>query len=73
VAAYIIEAEFVPVTEHVAVCRDPKDDLVLEAAINGAAICVISGDDDLLALSPFRGILILQPTDYLAQYGTPAS
>jgi uncharacterized protein len=72
-AAYIIEAEFVPVAEHVAVCRDPKDDHVLDAAINGQATCVISGDDDLLVLAPFRGIPILKPADFLARHSAPAS
>jgi putative PIN family toxin of toxin-antitoxin system len=55
-AAYILEAEWVLVTESVVVSRDPKDDKVLDAAINGQATCVISGDEDLLVLSPLRGI-----------------
>ena len=65
-AGYIIEAEFVPVIEHVTVCRDPKDDRILDAAINGQATYIISGDDDLLALKAFRGIPILTPADFLA-------
>lgn len=72
-ATYIIEAEFVPISEIITVCRDPTDDRVLEAAINGRAMCVISGDEDLLVLSPFRGIPILRPADFLARYGSSAS
>jgi hypothetical protein len=68
-ATYLVDAEFIVVTEHVVVCRDPKDDLVLEAAINGHAICIISGDEDLLVLTPFRDIPILRPAEYLAQLG----
>lgn len=60
--------EVVPVIQIVRVCRDPRDDVVLEAALNGRADVVITGDKDLLALHPFRGIAILTPADYLAQH-----
>ncbi|HEU0026710.1 MAG TPA: putative toxin-antitoxin system toxin component, PIN family [Ktedonobacterales bacterium] len=66
-AGYIVEAEFVPVIERVAVCRDPKDDRILDATINGRATCIISGDDDLLTLRAFRGIPVLTPGDFLAR------
>jgi len=46
-------------------CRDPKDDKFLEAAVNGRAGIVVSGDGDLLHMHPFRGISILTPSDYL--------
>ncbi|MGH2487404.1 MAG: hypothetical protein ACRDHE_15455 [Ktedonobacterales bacterium] len=42
---------------------------MLEAAVSGYASVVISGDYDVLVLSPFRGIPILTPTRYLAQFG----
>ena len=29
------------------------------------AECIVSGDADLLVLSPFRGIPIMQPADFL--------
>ena len=64
-AAYIREAEDVVVTVSVRECRDPADDKILELAVSGNATHVISGDGDLLALSPFRGILILTPADFL--------
>jgi uncharacterized protein len=69
--AYIGEAEFVIVAERLSVCRDPKDDLVLEAAINGQATCIVSGDDDLLVLHPFRSIPILRPAEFITQHGAP--
>jgi putative PIN family toxin of toxin-antitoxin system len=72
-ATYIVEAEFVLITEAIAVCRDPIDDRILEAAINGRATCVVSGDTDLLVLAIFRGIPILRPADFLARYDPPAS
>jgi putative PIN family toxin of toxin-antitoxin system len=47
------------------VCRDPKDNKFLEAAISGGAEVIITGDDDLLALNTYEGIEILRPTEFL--------
>ena len=58
-------AEFVPIIQIVRECRDPKDDKFLEVALNGRADLVITGDADLLALHPWRGIAIVSPTDYM--------
>jgi len=59
--------EIVPVIQAVEACRDPRDDKFLEAAINGRADVIITGDKDLLALHPFRGIAILSPAAYIAR------
>jgi putative PIN family toxin of toxin-antitoxin system len=48
-------------------CRDPKDDKFLEVAVDGRADLIVTGDNDLLALHPFRGIAILTPAEYLEQ------
>jgi uncharacterized protein len=53
-------------TERVHVCRDPTDDIILEAALaatHGTAgpVVVISDDRDLLTLDPWRGIRIIKP------------
>jgi putative PIN family toxin of toxin-antitoxin system len=58
-------AEFVPIIQLVRECRDPKDDKFLELALNGRADVIITGDADLLALHPWREILILNPLQYL--------
>jgi putative PIN family toxin of toxin-antitoxin system len=55
----------IDITETIHVCRDPKDNMVLELAINGRADVIVSGDDDLLVLHPFRGISILAPENAL--------
>jgi len=60
-------AERVPIVHTVRACRDPKDDKFLELAVNGAAQLIITGDTDLLALHPFRGIDILTPARYLTR------
>src|SRR5258708_26627778 len=36
-------------------CRDPKDDKFLELACSAKAKCIVTGDQDLLVLNPFRG------------------
>ena len=60
-------AEFVPVIQLVRECRDPKDDKFLEVALNGRADVIITGDADLLAMSPWRDVAILSPSKYLNQ------
>lgn len=55
----------VEITETITACRDPKDDKFLELAVSGGAVYLVTGDSDLLALHPFRGISILTPGDFL--------
>ena len=57
--ALIEESTIVEITDDIRVCRDPKDDKFLTLAVSGDASCLITGDDDLLVLNSFRGILIL--------------
>ncbi len=47
-------------------CRDPDDDKFLETALVGEADFLITGDKDLLVMSPFHGIRILNPSSFLA-------
>ncbi len=64
-AALTREAQWVDVDVQVAACRDPKDDKFLELAVSGHATHIVTGDSDLLALNPFRGIQILAPHAFL--------
>jgi putative PIN family toxin of toxin-antitoxin system len=59
--------DIVEIVQRVRACRDPKDDKFLELAVNGSAHVVVSGDDDLLVLHPFRSIDIVRPSDYLTR------
>ena len=69
--AGLVEATiWVKILESVVACRDPKDDMFLELAINGQAEYLVTGDKDLLALHPFRHVPILTPTGFLATYTT---
>jgi len=67
-AALVNQAKFVEITETITECRDPKDNKFLELAVCGGADCLISGDGDLLALHPFRGIRILPPQAFLNEF-----
>jgi putative PIN family toxin of toxin-antitoxin system len=64
-AALVQEAEQVEVTEVITACRDAKDNKFLELAVSGRASHIVSGDGDLLALHPFRGIAVVTPQDFL--------
>lgn len=46
-------------------CRDPKDDKFLSLAMAVNADCIISGDSDLLVLSPFKGIPVMTPSEFI--------
>ncbi|MGM0532011.1 MAG: putative toxin-antitoxin system toxin component, PIN family [Bacteroidota bacterium] len=62
------KAIFVEVNHKINECRDPKDNKFLELALSGNADCIISGDEDLLILDPFRGIPILTANEFLDRY-----
>jgi predicted nucleic acid-binding protein len=57
----------IPITQRIAACRDPKDDKFLDAALNGEAHVILTGDQDLLELHPFHGIEILSPAEFLGR------
>ena len=52
----------VPVLSEITDCRDPKDNRFLALALDSQSDCIVSGDDDLLALNPWRGIEIASPS-----------
>ena len=58
-------SEWVPIAGAKLGCRDPDDDKLLETAMMGAADCLVTGDWDLLNMSPFQNIPILSPTGFL--------
>jgi uncharacterized protein len=59
------ESTLVEISEKIKECRDPSDDKFLELAINGKADFIISGDNDLQVLNPFRKIPIVSPREFL--------
>ncbi len=55
---------FEPV-EVVTDCRDGTDNRYLELALAAGADTIVSGDDDLLVLDPWRGIRIVRPAEFV--------
>lgn len=53
--------EVVTILQRFQACRDPKDDMFLDVAVNGQASAIITGDADLLTLDPFMEIRIMTP------------
>lgn len=58
-------AQFVEPKERLLVCRDPKDNKVLECAVAGNADFIITGDKDLLSLVAYKGISIVTPKQFM--------
>ena len=53
------KTEQIEITEHFTDCRDPKDNFFLDLCVSGNADYLITGDDDLLVLNPFRSVKII--------------
>ena len=68
-----LRGELVVPRRRITICRDPKDNQVLEAATSGSAGVIVTGDDDLLVLNPFEGIPIVAPAAFLALLDTNGS
>jgi putative PIN family toxin of toxin-antitoxin system len=65
-AVVILNADLVEVDVTITDCRDPHDNKFLELAVSGQATHLITGDQDLLILHPYRGTTILTPRQFLA-------
>ncbi len=51
------------------VTRDPTDDAIVACAVEGRAQFIVSGDQDLLILGVYQGILIITPRQFLERLG----
>jgi len=60
-------AEQIEVLSQIEICRHPKDNKFLALAVDGHADLILTGDQDLLVLNPFRGIAVVTPMQYLAE------
>jgi putative PIN family toxin of toxin-antitoxin system len=49
----------------VSLCRDPKDNIVLECASAGKPDFIVTGDKDLLSLKKFKNIPIITPSKFV--------
>lgn len=62
------KAEIVNVTETITICRDAKDNKFLELAVSGKADLIITGDQDLLVLNPFKNIEIITVNEFFIRF-----
>ncbi len=56
----------VPTQQIDVIKRDPPDNRVLEAAVEGRVEYIVSGDNDLLELGQYENIRIITPARFLA-------
>lgn len=52
--------------EAVADCPDPDDNKYLELALWSGATVIVSSDKHLLAMHPWRTVMVLRPAEYIA-------
>lgn len=66
----INKSEQITIIENINICRDAKDNKFLELAVSGEADFIITGDNDLLVLNPFRAIEIITVTEFLTRFSS---
>ncbi len=67
-AKLMVTAEKIDIVEHFNICRDTKDNCFLDLAVNGNVDFLITGDNDLLVLNPFRGIEIITSEVFVSRF-----
>jgi uncharacterized protein len=58
-------SKIVDITCTVSDCRDPKDNRFLELALSASSTLIVSGDDDLLSMHPYKGVDVVNPTAFI--------
>lgn len=53
------KVEMVEIKETFDICRDPKDNFLLDLCHSGNAYYLVTGDEDLLSLNSFKGTQII--------------
>ena len=69
IVKFVEKSELIKIQEVIDVCRDSKDNKFLEVAVCGEADFIITGDQDLLILNPFRNIDIIPVNEFLIKFG----
>jgi len=68
VALLALRGELVRPARSIRICRDPHEDMFIEAALAGTAESVVSGDKDLLSLRRFEIVRFVTPRTFLAAF-----
>ncbi len=71
VKQFVAKAEWHEPTDFISECRDSKDNRFLELALKCQATILITGDEDLLVLNPFRGTRILTLKEAILETNLP--
>jgi len=62
-----LRSELIEPTNRIHRCRDPRDDIFLEAAVDGRARRLVSGDNDLLAIGSIEAVRIVSPATFVSE------
>jgi putative PIN family toxin of toxin-antitoxin system len=65
--------EIVDPSPRVAVFRDEPDNRILECAVEGKAVLIVTGDKAMLALGEYHGIRLISLAEYLDRRGRKAT
>jgi len=69
-ALILLRGESISPTQRIDICRDPKDNIILEVAISAGVDVIVSGDEDLLILSPYERIPVVEPYEFIQMLDT---
>lgn len=58
---------YVPLQLNEQVCRDQDDDKFIACALAAKATFIISGDQDLLIISGYKGVNVIKPGTFVRQ------
>jgi putative PIN family toxin of toxin-antitoxin system len=58
------KAEWITIKEKTDICRDKKDNFLLDLALNGKAHYLVTGDDDLLVIKEFGSTKIVNYKEF---------
>jgi len=67
VALVLLRGEAIVPTRRITICRDPKNNMILEAAADGGANSIVGGDRDLLNLKAFEEVAIVTQAEFLTR------
>ena len=60
-----LRCDLIEPTSEIRRCRDPRDDIFLEAGVDGGADRIVTGDDDLRAIGSIEGVRVVTPAAFL--------
>lgn len=63
-----LRGELISPERKIDACRDPKDNCILEAAVEGNVDAIVSGDADLLDMREFESIPIFRVAEFLIHF-----